>query len=169
MRCPVPQVRAAAATVTVDRIAYCRRNATATITDMTRFGCPTGTNTSNCSIHIPRSSAPALVTNNQDSITGISAFAFQGTNAHVLLGWTRLASGRTHQQAAPPCWQRKRVWLMPVPHQLLMSAEWHAPVRMAVFSLQLQQAAAAFIWDHQVPLPLPLVQNQYFSLPVVDC
>lgn len=103
-----------------------------------------------------------------EGAAGISAFAFQGTNAHVLLGAaaafgptsadsTATAAADTEAQAGhvatqPPAWQRRRFWYAPAPSRLLLAAR-IAGVGMtavAVFSMQLDVPSLAYLLDHQV-------------------
>lgn len=84
---------------------------------------------------------------------GISAFAFQGTNAHVLLA-PATDQSFLRADARPATWQHRRFWFAPAPHQLIAGVMWHAASQAVELCLQLQQPAAAFLWDHQVgPVP----------------
>lgn len=49
-------------------------------------------------------------------ICGVSAFAFQGTNAHVLLGLASAPEGLAAPGLAPT-WQRQRQWVCPPAHR----------------------------------------------------
>ena len=79
----------------------------------------------------------------------MSAFAFQGTNAHALLqappdGAEEAAEGRV------PLWQQQRIWYAPQPHRMLSSVACGAAATVAAFEVQLLQPALAFLWHHQV-------------------
>ena len=94
------------------------------------------------------SGAPSLL-----AATGVSAFAFQGTNAHAVLG--RVASA--HPAAVQPsqhAWQLRRCWFAPAPHALLARlAAGGGGGSKGVVHLQAALTASsslAYLWDHQV-------------------
>ena len=95
---------------------------------------------------------------------GCSAFAFQGTNAHAVLGSRpadalALADGvpaAARQQpasgsgtAAFAGWQRRRFWYLPASHQLLFRVA-AAGGGAAAFEVALGRTPLAYLWEHQV-------------------
>ena len=105
-----------------------------------------------------RQAAPCLDASTQpgDSpglFTGVSAFAFQGTNAHVLLHTLPTEQQADSPAISSPIWTRTRYWLAPQPHALLLSARWQPQQRSAVLHCALDHAAAAVLWQHQVRQP----------------
>lgn len=88
--------------------------------------------------------------------SGISAFAFQGTNAHVLVAASASCketlvfrdSAAASSAAAP--WQRRRFWYSPAPSRLLAGVAVEVGGSTAVFTLQLQAPSLAYLRDHQV-------------------
>ena len=79
---------------------------------------------------------------------GVSAFAFQGTNAHVLLHM--LPAPEQPGLEAPattgsPVWHKTRFWLAPQPHALLTRAAWLPLPRAALVHCSLGHAAAAVL------------------------
>ncbi len=65
-------------------------------------------------IHSSNSSATGAI--------GISAFAFQGTNAHMLVAATAGSSAAPElQHSNPAVWQRRRYWYAPEPSALLVA------------------------------------------------
>ena len=72
-------------------------------------------------------------------LSGVSSFAFQGTNAHVLLGAP--AAGASTARAAMQLWQRGRYWVHAVQFDLISLAL--SDRRQAFFITRLQAPAAA--------------------------
>ena len=80
---------------------------------------------------------------------GVSAFAFQGTNAHVIMS----ASPDSTQSLTPNRrgivqFQQQRHWIAPPPHALLMTAA--AAKGVITFHADLGSLASAFLLDHVV-------------------
>lgn len=77
---------------------------------------------------------------------GVSAFAFQGTNAHVVL--VRGASLPAAQLSNLWQWQRRRFWFLDASHAFA------SRVSVTQHSVQLQTTlhhdSLAYLWDHQV-------------------
>lgn len=89
-------------------------------------------------------------------VTGISAFAFQGTNAHMLVAATAGSSTAPKpQQSDPAVWQRRRYWYAPEPSALLVaaSASGGGSSALVAFTLQLRAPGVAYLHDHQVHVP----------------
>ena len=88
---------------------------------------------------------------------GVSAFAFQGTNAHAVVE-AALPSAPAHDNQLPqlPVWQHKRQHVLPEAHLLIAAAAVTgqrgsaATLRRAVFHAELAAASLAFMWDHTV-------------------
>ena len=101
--------------------------------------------------HIPRQVGGLMGSSSQAGPlhAGVSAFAFQGTNAHVIMS---ASSDRTdsstlsHQQVVH--FQRQRHWVAPPLHALLMTAE--ASSGVLTFHADLGSPGSAFLLDHVV-------------------
>lgn len=80
---------------------------------------------------------------------GVSAFAFQGTNAHVVMSALSdsTASLMPSQQGVMH-FQRQRHWVAPPPHALVMTAT--ASDGLLTFHADLSTPASAFLLDHVV-------------------
>jgi acyl transferase domain-containing protein len=92
-------------------------------------------------------------------LVGTSAFAYQGTNAHILLRKEALSSGDAGAQLAGKLagsaggmpWQHQRLWLMPQLSLLAQQAYCHRGNSSKVtFEVDLSHAALSMLWDHQV-------------------
>lgn len=92
-------------------------------------------------------------------LCGVSAFAFQGTNAHALVKTARSTSAggtpSTAAEAALP-WRRKRHYVLPEPHLLattaavVAAAAGAAGQRQVLLAASLLEPQLSFLWDHQV-------------------
>jgi NADPH:quinone reductase-like Zn-dependent oxidoreductase/3-oxoacyl-(acyl-carrier-protein) synthase len=80
---------------------------------------------------------------------GVSAFAFQGTNAHVLLQPTTAAVVDS-SQTAPCTWQQQYLWVLPRAYGLLTSATSDAAAGAVTFVTPLDTPRLSFMWDHVV-------------------
>ena len=91
------------------------------------------------------------------STMGVSSFAFQGTNAHVLLS-SSTASEETETNfqlgdasEARPAWQHKRYWYCSPPVALLGRCVGITPnYGTAIFETRLNKVASAFLHDHTI-------------------
>eukprot|EP00883_Tetradesmus_obliquus_P011533 jgi/Sobl393_1/4315/SZX67650.1 len=104
--------------------------------------------------HMPRQAGPAVVAGVETgaaagSRTGISAFAFQGTNAHIIL---KSSDSKTAPPAAAAvAWQRHRLFPTPPANRMLGSfSKPVAAAAAAAFEVQLSSPLLSFLWDHQV-------------------
>jgi acyl transferase domain-containing protein len=94
------------------------------------------------------------------AIWGVSAFAFQGSNAHAVLASGSLPAVPVlaAEDTQGPVWQRKRHYVLPPANLLISAASVTAAAsgvgggrtRRAVFHAELAAASLAFMWDHQV-------------------
>ena len=93
---------------------------------------------------------PSALADNQLHLnTGISSFAFQGTNAHAVLQ-ASATSGEAWPAVAAVPWQQRREWVLPSAHCLIKQHLPQMPPSKATFACSLQQPALAFLWDHEV-------------------
>lgn len=102
-------------------------------------------------LHLPRQGT-AMVTAQGDTpiVSGVSAFAFQGTNAHVLLqGAAPRGAGQDRAAQGSLIWQQSRHWLAPEPYMLLTAFVKHAGSTL-LMQCQLQQPKLAGFLDHRV-------------------
>ena len=86
--------------------------------------------------------------------SGVSSFAFQGTNAHAVLGQRALLPGPDQggscmdPQGVRVAWRRHRFWYVGAAHALLaVAAAWAGS---ALFQARLGSAALAYLMDHRV-------------------
>lgn len=113
---------------------------------------------------VPRQSA--LMTTS--AVVGTSAFAFQGTNAHVLL---RSLDGIAANALLMPVdlvdhltmVSRRRCWLSPPPHSLLSSVRWMPRAQQVLFSTPLSHANLSYLWDHRVAEKIIFPGAGYFE------
>lgn len=88
-------------------------------------------------------------------VIGTSAFAFQGTNAHVLLRSLQSIGASADLRPADltdrlTMASRRRCWLSPPPHSLLSSVRWMPRAQQVLFATPLSHASLAYLWDHMV-------------------
>ena len=84
---------------------------------------------------------------------GISAFAFQGTNAHVVLAATSSSDAQLLASDAgldASLWQRQRHWYTVPLHRMLHACSVSATLGTLVVHSHLAHAALGFLLDHQV-------------------
>lgn len=89
---------------------------------------------------------PGGLINPANMLAGVSSFAFQGTNCHLIVG---AASHTIDQAAVVPNWQSQFINVLPPAHAMVMAFT-SGPARAAVFAMQLDHAAHAYLRDHQV-------------------
>jgi acyl transferase domain-containing protein len=73
--------------------------------------------------HLARQTGGAVSSSSSDrALTGVSSFAFQGTNAHATVGQANNAAalGGSSSMAATS-WDHQRIWLLPRTHALVQS------------------------------------------------
>jgi acyl transferase domain-containing protein len=92
---------------------------------------------------------------------GVSAFAFQGTNAHAVVAAAgpatdAAAAAGAAAQLVPCTWQPKRHYILPESHLLICTAAVlsmpadGAAQRRVQYHAELAGASLAYLWDHQV-------------------
>jgi 3-oxoacyl-(acyl-carrier-protein) synthase/NAD(P)-dependent dehydrogenase (short-subunit alcohol dehydrogenase family)/acyl carrier protein len=77
-------------------------------------------------------SAPRqLMPRNASNHTGISSFAFQGTNAHLIMSTSSAENNNTAgaMEVASMPWQHKRFWFSAISHPLITSYSWKKSTR----------------------------------------
>lgn len=84
--------------------------------------------------------------------TGVSAFAFQGTNAHAVLGCCLDPWPAAHSSIRSSLWRHQRFWYAPPPHQMLHGCVAGAQSGSIAIQCQLRSSSLAYICDHQVRL-----------------
>lgn len=109
-----------------------------------QFVCPTVAGAAAATMHRQMAAAPKQAT---ATATGVSAFAFQGTNAHVLLQ-TGIAAVIEAEKASP-MWQYSRIWYAPAPHKLVEAAL-KCNAAAAEFVARLSRPSLAYMWHHKV-------------------
>ena len=86
----------------------------------------------------------------QARCSGVSAFAFQGTNAHVTLASALSAADRTASATLDLPWERWRFWYLPEPHALLCRAlGWGGESGTVALDLQMSRPRLAYLSNHQ--------------------
>ena len=105
---------------------------------------------------VPRSTA-ALPISAADGqmLSGVSAFAFQGTNAHALLAQPEAGSLPNTSRLAAVGWQRETCWVAPPVHIMLHSARstGAGSARKAAVQMECHLSATprlASFWEHRV-------------------
>ena len=94
-----------------------------------------------------RQQGPGITASRGAWHSGASAFAFQGTNAHAIVG-SRSVALLHDDSTAGSIWRRRRFWFGPPPHQLLLRAgSTHGRV---TYELAFGRAGLAYVWEHQV-------------------
>ena len=96
---------------------------------------------------LPKQTAPA-----QNAVTtGISSFAFQGTNAHAILDRpSAVAAAPLTASVQQHAWQKRHVSVLPPLCTSLTSAAVSAKGAAVTFEWKLQSQATAFLYDHIV-------------------
>lgn len=97
---------------------------------------------------LPRHDAHAA-SGGPDAVTGVSSFAFQGTNAHAVLSVGPEGGAEIGPSKDSPI-QRHRFWYASPAHQLLHSAIISGPQRDVTFQTQINRACLGYLFDHQI-------------------
>ncbi len=88
---------------------------------------------------LPRQLGGQPLAATKSTVSGISSFAFQGTNAHVLLA--SAPAGSAILRPAASLWRRSSYWLLAPQFDLVRAVQ--ASGQLAVFAASLQQPSAA--------------------------
>lgn len=115
-------------------------------------------------VSIPRECVPLSL--GQEKAVGVSAFAFQGTNAHVVLQKVQgldARHGSSVRNTGNIVWDHASLWVHPEPMPLisyvvLSSTPEQLP---AVFECHISTTRLGYLWDHQV-LGRALVPGTFF-------
>jgi len=100
---------------------------------------------------LPKQFGPQIGGNGSDEkrIVGVSAFAFQGTNAHAVVKSSFFPSENTTSSVLT--WKRRRHYVLPEAHLLLQTAISVVPSSGQVSLVaDLSSPQLAFLWDHKV-------------------
>ena len=121
---------------------------------------------SNRAAYIPRQAA-ALIGSASIPVpftAGVSAFAFQGTNAHVIMAAaTAVQNNQSHNTTrVSVLFQQQRHWVAPVPHAMLLTAQ--AGSGMLTYHADLATPGNAFLMDHVVSEQCLLPATAFFEL-----
>ncbi|KAK3233921.1 hypothetical protein CYMTET_55810 [Cymbomonas tetramitiformis] len=104
-----------------------------------------------CQTVCPKQEAGAMsVLQGKTSGTGISSFAFQGTNAHIILGKEDLHQHEVHSVMERNIWDLQAVWFAPRAHPLCMGVLSVKKGKSLQLQCVLNGASPAYLWDHQV-------------------
>lgn len=103
----------------------------------------------------PRGASPNPGQTLFGAAAGVSAFAFQGTNAHAVLSRSTPGAVLKQQlQQREQCWQRRRHWFTPLELHVLLSCasagNASAGGREVLLETRLNRPALAYLWDHRV-------------------
>lgn len=99
-------------------------------------------------VFLPRHPASRPTRGSTDAV-GVSAFAFQGTNAHVLISTAADRGSESHSiNPTVTSWRHNRYYVLPPAHALVKLAL-RSDTRM-LFNANLGAPELAFIWDHRV-------------------
>jgi len=106
----------------------------------------------NATVLLPKQFGPASCEGREERAIGVSAFAFQGTNAHAVV---QLYVGKAEDKLHACVWKRKRYYVVPEPHVLLQTASVFKAVGTPLLgrvTLQADLSAPqlAYMWDHAV-------------------
>ena len=82
---------------------------------------------------------------------GVSSFAFQGTNAHVMVAApASTAAAAVAQRGRAALWTRERLWLAAPRHPLVQSAALTTASPAVRFKACIAVDHQAYLWDHRV-------------------
>ena len=81
---------------------------------------------------------------------GVSSFAFQGTNAHVVTASVAGSDVGVLSRGQTVAWRRERVWHVPLRHPLLQKVSIESPVDIARFDVCVSSPAQMHLCDHRV-------------------
>jgi len=104
------------------------------------------------SMALPRQHmAAATIPVNRPAQRGISSFAFQGTNAHVMVAASAstATTGMT-QRGSAALWTRERLWLAAPRHPLVQSVAVITASVTVRFEARISVDHQMYLWDHRV-------------------
>ncbi|MDC1215733.1 KR domain-containing protein, partial [bacterium] len=81
---------------------------------------------------------------------GVSSFAFQGTNAHVVTASVAGSDVGVLSRGQTVAWRRERVWHVPLRHPLLQKVYIESPGDVARFDVCVSSPAQMHLCDHRV-------------------
>ena len=121
---------------------------------------------SNRAACIPRQAA-GLISSASKAVpftAGVSAFAFQGTNAHVIMAAATAVQNNQSDDTTrvSVLFQQQRHWVAPVPHAMLLTAQ--AGSGMLTYHADLATPGNAFLMDHVVSEQCLLPATAFFEL-----
>lgn len=93
-----------------------------------------------------------LVAGSQGGATGVSSFAFQGTNAHTIVAYDGSPTDSPSGPFIAPSlrgWDRSTYWYAPLPHELVDHAVKHTRDTCSV-ALRISHASSAWMAEHVV-------------------
>jgi len=97
--------------------------------------------------HIAAVAAPA----ERPMLRGVSAFAFQGTNAHVMVAApASVGTAAVAHRGRAAVWNRERLWLSAPHHPLIQSAVAAPKAATVRFEACLSVDHQMYLWDHRV-------------------
>ena len=104
------------------------------------------------SVRLPRQLAAAA--EGVNAMVGVSAFAFQGTNAHVVVQKQIVNQSRAGSMKVEPRWSRQRFYIVPpahlLVHQAVFSVKAASGPLIVAFQADLSIPQLAYLWDHRV-------------------
>ena len=117
----------------------------------------------NRGVSIPRQAA-GMIGNDLPLTAGVSAFAFQGTNAHVIMAAATAAAssypnGCSHMAGI---FQQQRHWIAPMPHAMLLTAQ--TSNKSMIYHTDLATPANAYLMEHVVSEQCLLPATAFFEL-----
>jgi 3-oxoacyl-(acyl-carrier-protein) synthase/acyl carrier protein len=82
------------------------------------------------------------------SVSGISSFAFQGTNAHALIGGVTVANAPSARHGM--VWDRQSLWLAPRAHTMVRRFRMDKGSDKVCMQSMFSSSVLSYLWDHRV-------------------
>ena len=102
----------------------------------------------------PLSNQPSSIGDaNAAALAGVSSFAFQGTNAHLVLQRGAAMTDQGHSQVAHGklTWRKQRAWAAPRAHPMLISTHMQLPPRQVVVVCRVAgNVSLSYLHEHMV-------------------